>query len=252
MEIAAYVQALRTHGHALVGAAEAAGLDTPVPTCPTWCVRDLVAHVGGVQRWATSYVRTCDTEPPTRESQAVFFDAPSDDGLLDWFRAGCTELADTLAAADPAMECWSFLRAPSPLAFWARRQAHEAGIHRVDAETARGPVTAFEPEFAADGIDELLCGFLARRRGRLVADPPVTLAVRATDVEAAWTVAVHPDHREVTAGPGGLEGADCLVEGPASDLYLVLWNRAGTEPLDVTGDRSVLELWREKATIFWS
>lgn len=45
------------------------------------------------------------------------------------------------------------------LAFWARWQADETAIHRADAELASGQVIAFAPEFAADGVDELVIGF---------------------------------------------------------------------------------------------
>ena len=40
------------------------------------------------------------------------------------------------------MRCFAFLPAPSPLAFWARRQAHETGIHRADVESAGFACTA--------------------------------------------------------------------------------------------------------------
>ena len=39
--------------------------------------------------------------------------------------------------------------------------------------------------------------------------------------------------------------------GAASDLYLLLWNRRGTDGLDVTGDERVLDLWRDKAQVNW-
>ena len=60
---------------------------------------------------------------------------------------------------------------PSPLAFWARRQAHETAVHRYDAQSAApggppAPAGAFDPAFAADGVDELIMGFAARRRYR--------------------------------------------------------------------------------------
>ena len=43
-------------------------------------------------------------------------------------------------------ECWTFLPAPSPRAMWARRQAHETAIHRVDAQLAAGlPVSPWSP-----------------------------------------------------------------------------------------------------------
>ena len=63
---------------------------------------------------------------------------PPDAELAAGSRQGCAALADALAAAPADLECWTFLRAPSPLAMWARRQAHETAIHRVDAELAAG------------------------------------------------------------------------------------------------------------------
>jgi hypothetical protein len=43
----------------------------------------------------------------------------------------------------------------------ARRQAHEALIHRTDAELAAGvTVTRADAALAADGVDDLISGFL--------------------------------------------------------------------------------------------
>jgi uncharacterized protein (TIGR03083 family) len=201
-----------------------------------------------VHRWAAGYVTTGNTEPPTDAANAEIFDAPGTEHLLEWYRAQHAALVEALAAADPALTCWTFLPAPSPLAFWARRQAHETAIHRVDAEAANSSVTASPPAFSVDGIDELLNGFLSRPRGRLVADPPRTVAVQATDVDAAWTVHIEPDRRRVVAGR---QAADLTVTGSASDLYYLLWNRCDTARLDVRGDDTILDLWRHAATIRW-
>jgi len=43
--------------------------------------------------------------------------------------------------------------------------------------------------------------------------------------------------------------ADCIVIGTASELYLLLWNRGDASSCTVTGDTSVLELWRANAHI---
>ncbi len=84
--------------------------------------------------------------------------------LASWLRDGCAALAAALEAAPPDLQCSTFLRAPSPLAMWARRQAHETAIHRVDAELAAGLApSADNPVFAADGADELLTCFVPRR-----------------------------------------------------------------------------------------
>ncbi|GII21122.1 hypothetical protein Pme01_07190 [Planosporangium mesophilum] len=230
----------------MADAAERAGVDTEIPACPGWRIRDLLGHLGGVHRWAASYVTTGRNEPFRRDGLAEFAAPDADDALVGWFREGHRALVDTLASADESVTCWTFLPAPSPLAFWARRQAHETAIHRADAESVTGGVPDWDPEFAADGVDELLNGFVSRPRGRLVADPPRSMAVAATDVDAAWTIMIGPDSRRVDPGA---DAADLTLTGRANDLYLMLWNRRGADGLDVRGDRAVLDLWRQQARI---
>ncbi len=251
MEISRHIASLQADGEGLAKAAASAGLDAPVPTCPGWQVRDLVRHVSGVHRWATAYVTTGLLRATTKEEDARYFGPAPDDDLLAWFHAGHAALVSALVAADPATPCWTFLAAPTPLAFWARRQAHETAIHRVDAEAAAGAVSPCEAEFAADGIDELVNGFFNRPFGRLVADPPVSLAVTAVDTRDAWTIRIEADRRVVSSGAGD---ADCTITGAASDLYLLLWNRLSPADaaVDVEGDRKVLDLWRSKAIVSWS
>ncbi len=248
METTEHLNRLREEGPRLAAAAGRAGLDAPVPTCPGWLVRDLLSHAGGVHRWAASHVAGRRPKPLTPDEVAPLFAAPGDDKLVEWYRNGHAELVATLSGADPATACWAFLPAPSPLAFWARRQAHETAIHRADAESASGPVGDVPAAFAADGIDELLFGFFSRPVSRLVADPPRSLAVRATDVDAAWTVHIEPQTRRVTAG---LAPADLTVAGPASRLYLLLWNRRDESGLAIDGDPGVLDVWRSAARVMW-
>src|SRR5579872_2275501 len=157
MEIAVHLDALENEGSRLADVAEACGLDATVPTCPGWQVRDLVKHVGYVHRWAARHVaeESPDLLEQMREAD-VLESGPSDDGLLRWFRDGHAGLVATLRDADPDVECFSFLPAPSPLAFWCRRQAHETAVHRADADAAAGRVSRFDVAFAVDGIDELV------------------------------------------------------------------------------------------------
>lgn len=249
MEISEHVDALRTHGTALAEAAAPLSLDTRVPTCPDWTVRDLLGHIGRTHRWAASFVTTGRTDPPIGDSELA--PVPTDDELLDWYCEGHAALVSGLESAPFDLDCWSFLPAPSPLAFWARRQAHETAIHRADADSAGGSLPAFPVPFAIDGIDELLLGFFARKRGRLVADPPVTIGVRVLDggPNDCWTITVTPEGRHV--GRGGAHG-DCVLAGRSSDLYLALWNRRDLDGITVTGDASAFDVWREKARITWS
>jgi uncharacterized protein (TIGR03083 family) len=246
VNVTRYVAQLREHGAALAVAAESAGLDREVPTAPGWTVRDLVGHTGGVHRWALEFVKG-RTEPPSDSNLAT---PPGDEDLLAWFRDGHAELADALDRASPDLECWTFFPAPTPLAFWARRQAHETAVHRIDAESAAGTPSTFDATFAVDGIDELLLGFFARPKGRLVTDPPRTLGVRVTDGPpgAEWQITIGPTGRTVNRG---VSHGDCVISGPADAVYRVLWNRAEPDVVEVTGSAKVLDLWRAKAHVTW-
>jgi hypothetical protein len=42
------------------------------------------------------------------------------------------------------------------------------------------------------------------------------------------------------------------VTGPPAALYLLLWNRGGTEGVEVRGDARVLDTWREQMRVRWS
>jgi uncharacterized protein (TIGR03083 family) len=249
MEVAEHIAVLRIEGQRLSSAAALAGLDAKVPSCPDWVVRDLVRHQGGVHRWATGVITGPRTEPWIVDLDEVVGSWPPDTELLEWFDEGCGALAEALSRADPGLECWTFLTAPSPLAMWARRQAHETAVHRVDAELAAGgPITPFSAPFAADGIDELLSRFVIRPGRRLTADPPRSLRVRCVDTAGDWSVHIGANRVETMEGT---EGADCETAGEASHLYLALWNRQNPAGLTIKGDSQVLDLFLDRVHIRW-
>ncbi|UQW99909.1 maleylpyruvate isomerase family mycothiol-dependent enzyme [Streptomyces sp. RerS4] len=245
MKIIEYVEALAGEGELLADVAERAGVETPVPTCPGWRVADLLRHTGAVHRWATGFVADGLVEP------VPFPDGPELPGaeLLPWFREGHATLVRTLTDAPADLMCWTFLPTapPSPVAFWARRQAHETTVHRFDAQSALGAEAgfAFGPvgaRFAEDGVDELLTGFHARPRSRVRTEEPRVLRVRASDTGAVWTVHLSREPARTVRGDTG-EPADCEVTGEAAWLYAALWNRLPLTGPGVTGDAAVARLW---------
>lgn len=250
MRVDEFIASLREDGRALAGAAEQASLDASVPTCPGWLVKDLLRHVGGVHRWAAAHVARQRRTPFAQEDEQRFFAAPADDALVGWFSEGHLALVDALGTADPALDCWTFLPCRSPLQFWARRQAHETAIHRADAEAAIGRYPDWPPPFAVDGVNELLDGFFARRPQRLAADPASSIALHAVDADVAWTIMMGSGGLRVVAAE--LSDTTLHLAGTATQLYLLLWNRAGIEGLDVHGDVAAWELWRSRATVTWS
>ncbi|MFF9011903.1 maleylpyruvate isomerase family mycothiol-dependent enzyme [Streptomyces sp. NPDC014870] len=253
MTVDEHIAAVDTAGKALADAAAAAGPDAVVATCPGWRVRDLLRHTAMVHRWATGFVAEGYTSYRPGDAE------PALDGaeLLAHFRAGHARLVEALRAAPASLECWTFLPGASPLAFWARRQAHETTVHRVDAESAlpahgAAPVDA---ALAADGIDELLRSFHARERSRVRTPEPRVLRVRAVDTGDVWTVRLSPE-APVTerggSGPTAATAADCELSGPADRLYLTLWNRLPDSAVTMAGDAALARLWRETSAITWS
>jgi uncharacterized protein (TIGR03083 family) len=242
------IDRLQRHGLALADTAERAGLSASVPTCPDWDVRALLGHIGMVHRWATVHVR---------EGSAAFadgaepdFSAPQD-AVVDWFRVGHRDVVAALRAAPDDLDAMTFLAGAGPARlFWARRQAHETTIHGADAAASIGEVPDVDRDFALDGIGELLEGFFGRPRGRLLADPPLTLLIAPTDAATTWRVELGPEQRTITRDVAG--DADCSFRGRSADLYLFLWNRTPADAVEVDGDDRAIELWQRLARVRWS
>jgi uncharacterized protein (TIGR03083 family) len=240
VDIAEHIEELRRHGTALADAAGRAGLDAPVPPCGSWQVKDLLRHTGFIHRWAASHI--VSPVPEVRDGpseEEILRSGAPDAELLDWFRDGHAALVEVLRAADPAVQTATFIAAPSPLAFWAR----------ADADSAAGDVPGYPAEFAADGIDELIMGFGQRRKYRPETGSGGSLRVTTDDTGDGWQATFADGRVQAAREPTG--PADCVVSGPASALYLFLWNRGGEADITVGGDRAVLDQWKRGVRVRW-
>jgi len=236
---------------AALGEAAAAGLEAKVPTCPAWDVTKLVLHQGMVHRWAAANLRG-EPDHNTTASQA---EGKAAANLLNWYTQGLGALVDTVRATAEDAKAMVFLRdAPPPRRFWARRQAHETTIHSVDAVAARlgrwptAADVAIDPLLAADGIDELLMGFITRGKGRLHAAEPYRLLVRTDDTGHGWTLRIGDG--PIVANPGAIERPEIVFSGTAVQLYLSLWNRA--DEITTNGRSDLINQWRRQIRIRWS
>ena len=236
-----HTQVVSDSGRRLASLAGSAGLDAPVPTCPTWTAAHLVAHQAMVHRWAASHVRG---EGGEARSQTEIREQEPD--LLGYYRDGLTELVQALSKAPADLKAMTFLADVStPREFWARRQAHETTIHMVDAVAAklervpRADEADVPVEVAVDGIDELLRGFYSRGKAKL---PPGAFVVAPTDSPRRWVVTVAEKLTVTDDGPGD------EVSGTAAQLYLGLWNRGD----EITASGDFVERWRAAQRIRWS
>lgn len=203
-------------------------LDARVPHMRRWRLVDVVAHLGGVHRWAEEIVAS-------RQYGGVGHKRGTDtgDALIAWFDEGVERLVATLAAADPEAECGNFSPgSPNKVSFWRRRQAHETTMHRWDAEAAVSAVSPIDAEFATDGIDELFHTF-TRNRGEQVLAGPIEIV--STDTSCRWGLTpTSKSGRVDLITDGDPDTMVARLAGPAEALLLALWKRLSLEESDVT------------------
>ena len=233
MELDQYLDVITNESGALADAAERAGLDAPVPSCPAWSVQDLVAHIGEVQQWARLTVEQRATERISRRSLPS---APAGSAVIAWFREQAPALVATLASTDPSTPVWSFSD-DRTTRFWCRRQAHEAAVHRWDTELAAGGSTAIATELAADGVDECLGMLPFRSPKDLLVGNGETVHLHCTDTDGEWVVTLGKDG---TSTARVHAKSDVAVRGTASDLDLFVWGRIDPSAFEVFGDTELL------------
>lgn len=241
MHVDEFLRHLESDAAALERSARVAGLDATVPSCPRWDVRRLLQHTTKVHHFARWVVQGHD--------RADFeLDTPPDDALFDVYGSGVAGLVTALRSAKDDLAVWTMVPGIPAREFWARRQAHETTIHRIDAELAAGfGVTELAPDYAADGLAELLSQLLP---GRVKPDSiPRTFRVSVTplDANASWTVTASP--AGVSSYEHATDDADLAVFGMAADLYRWAWNRAGDDEVSLRGDVTLADVWREAFTV---
>ncbi|MBP2418339.1 maleylpyruvate isomerase family mycothiol-dependent enzyme [Microlunatus capsulatus] len=234
-----------------------AGVDpaAPVPTCPGWDADDLLWHLTEVQSfWGRVVQQRCtDPDQLTGPDPA----RPADrDALLALSRDSTDALARTLRRTPAGTPVWTWADDQSA-GFVLRRQAHEALVHRVDAECTAGDRTPLDPALAADGVDEALRVMFggAPAGAELAVDAAATVRLRCTDTGDSWLVrlarvsdaddpAADGPTLDVAAEDHGLPTAATVSAG-AGDLDCWLWGRPPLGDVELAGDVAVLAGLRE-------
>jgi uncharacterized protein (TIGR03083 family) len=223
----------------------------PVPSCPDWDADDLLWHLGGVQWfWGTVVADRLQSvdglEEPERPGSRA--------GLVSFFEEQSARLHRELAAADPEEPVYTWAEDRS-VGFIRRRQAHEALIHRLDAELVAGDVTPLDPGLAADGVLEALDVMYGGCPPWGTFTPTgEQVLVRVTDtgldvpvVLGRFTGTDPDDGTDYDEEDLSVAGADpatrpaATVSGTADDLDAWLWHRRDASRLSTEGDRAVLD-----------
>ncbi len=222
-----------------------------VPACPEWDAADLLWHLGEVQWFWGSVVRDRLQSPDGLERPAR---PESDHGLVQFFEEQSARLLLALTDADPHEEVYMWAD-DKTVGYVRRRQAHEALVHRLDAELTMSAPTPFDPRLASDGVVEALDVMHGGCPPWGTFAPDGThLRVEATDTGLVLPVALgrftgtDPDSGEAVdeedlsvrhADPQAPPAA--VVRGRAEDLDAWAWNRRDDAGLTVTGDHAAYQ-----------
>jgi uncharacterized protein (TIGR03083 family) len=251
MQTTAMIDALEREGIRLADAASRISLDARIPTCPDWSLRDLVRHVGGVHHWAAGHIRQpTDRIAGVADLRELLGEWPDDHELIDWYRAELSSLVGALRAAPSDLQTATFLAHDGPLSFWARRQMHEATIHRIDVQLAGGSNDPVPASQAADGIDEMLTGFAVRRHVKFRSPEPRHIVIAPDDSEIRWTLSI--TDQPLVVDRQVASDADTTVRGLSDVIFRVLWNRLPATAAPIEGDAGLIDRFKEAVQIRWN
>lgn len=232
-----------------------------VPSCPDWTAADLTWHLAEVQYfWASIVEGNLANYSAVQE-----LSRPADDQLLSLAAEQADRLITHLSSHGAGEPCWSWHDDGHSVGWVRRRQAHEALIHRIDAELTLdtlvpGSRTAVDEILATDGIDEMLRVILG------ASSPPdwATFNADGTTVRIevpgrSWSVALgrytgtdeagtpHDDPALLLTEPTAEPSA--TITGPASEIDLWLWRRGPLADGAVEGDMAVVERLQALAAV---
>lgn len=229
--------------------------DAPVPTCGEWTAADLLWHLGEVQHFFGTIVhdRLTDTDGYTKPGRPADFDA-----LVHFFHESSALLIDSLAATPDEVAVWTWLDSDQSVGFIRRRQAHEALIHRLDAELTAGSVTALDPTLATDGVLEAIEWMFGEPPSWAMPtwDGPIG-RLATSDTDAGWLVqvgsftatspntgTVYTDEGVLRLAPSGEAAGRAPqfeITGTAADLDAWMWSRPTIGRVTLSGDATAFE-----------
>jgi uncharacterized protein (TIGR03083 family) len=251
-----YLAHIRTESARFREVLAACDPEARVPSCPDWNAADLLWHLATVQGWWAEVLsarpeRPEEVDPPRPETY---------DGLLAAYDEWSAALATALDGAAPAEEAWNWSD-DHTVGFILRRQAHEALIHRVDAELAAGLPSELDPVLASDGVHEVLDVMFGGCPpwGTWTPSDDGLVRVDTTDTgeqfwlrfgifsgtspESGTSYDGEEDFHVVPAPECDVE-PEAVIDGPSAALDLWLWHRGDDAAVSVAGDEAMVARFR--------
>ncbi len=240
-----YVRHLRADSARFASLIRNPGPTTPVPSCPDWTMPDLAWHLAEVQYfWASIVADLLDTPDSVSE-----LERPDDEHLPDLFESQSQRLVNALESHPDNATCWSWHDGGNNVGWVRRRQAHEALIHRVDAELTVASPSPVNSELAIDGVDEILTVMLdcstipewssfdpdGRTALITAADGPSWGMSLGRFVGTSPASGTSYDDPALLLGPVS-QNPSVAISATAANLDLWLWGRGPMDLLEVVGD----------------
>jgi uncharacterized protein (TIGR03083 family) len=231
--------------------------ESPVPTCPAWNAFDLLHHLTETQAHWAWVVANRPKNPEDRPETPGSARATSYADALAAFDQASAGLAAALRDADPADPAWTWSK-DQTVGFILRRQAHEALIHRLDAElTTSGHFSDLDPALAADGVEEVLdVMFGGCPEWGEFSPLPHYIRVELTDTgDDVWVQLgrfsgtdpsdeTHYDEDDIHVVDDPGVAADAVISAPAGVMDARLWRRGDGDSVHLAGDLQIVDHFR--------
>lgn len=251
-----HLAALANESQRFADAATAADLSKAIPSCPGWTMADLVWHLAEVHHFWASIV-----EGPLMQPELVpDLTRPEPSLLRGLANEQSARLHRALSGQPAEASCWTWFEPDQTIGWVRRRQAHEALIHRIDAELCVGRLTPVDPALAADGIDEILDVQIDGFPAWSTFTPDGSSAIiTETDHGDTWglmfgrltgtspNTRAHYDLDHVQVVDANELDPQMRLSGRAADLDLWIWGRATTGALEIKGDAGLASRLRSIA-----
>ena len=251
-----FTAAIRENSALLHELVSGTAMEAPVPSCPGWTVADLTWHIAEVQHSWASIVEDLLEDPESGPK----LERPSDAALPGLLVSQSARLVSALSHRRDDEKCWSWHDRGHSVGWVRRRQAHEALIHRVDAQLAVGELPVVDPLLGADGVDEVLTYMID------IDDLPDWARYELDGTTAridlgeakSWSMTLgrfvgkSPNSGNTYDFPAlqlvpALERPTAVLRGSGPDLDLWLWGRGPLDPIEVEGPPEVAATIRAAA-----